>query len=546
MACDAFGPAFNGAAYKYTRAREQNAARDVTLIEHAREAEAIQSPLGSNSSAPAAAAVALPDEPRPAAYRTWFGAARSARSRILIAYILLLALAAIFALFAFRHVLDLRLTDRVDESLQQEILELDRLVTEGRDPATTDPFESLQVLFDVYLRRNVPGHEEAMVVFIDGAHYKDVKARFPLDLLPAEQLADWRALSRREGGEGSNVTGSYDTALGEARYHVAQVRLQEEVGAFVVTALPAGEIRENQQLLFYGGAATILVLLIASGIAWLIAGRVLAPVQQLTQTAHSISQSDLTRRIEVRGRTEAADMARSFNAMLDRLEGVFRSQRAFVQDASHELRDPLTICRGHLELLGDDPDERREAVSIVLDELDRMGRIVDDLQVLADADHPDFLQPDWIDAGIFTDELAAKASSIAVSRDWFLDASAEGAFFGDRHRVTEAVMNLVHNAVQHTLDDDAVAIGSSLDGSELRLWVRDTGVGIPASDQVRIFERFTRGRTAHTRYRGGGLGLAIVRAIAEAHGGHVELESRLGEGSTFTIVIPRHPAEGAT
>jgi two-component system, OmpR family, sensor kinase len=515
----------------------------MTLIEHPRDAAVVQAPPQPSSVAAPAPAAPAQEEPRPAAYRAWFGAARSARSRILIAYILLLALASLLALLAFRHVLNLRLTDRVDEALQQEILELDRLVTEGRDPATGEPFQSLRVLFEVYLRRNVPGDEEAMVVFIDGKFYKDAKARFPLDLMPAEQLSDWRALSRREAGEGSSVTGSYDTALGEARYHVAQVRINEEVGAFVVTALPAGEIRENQQLLIYGGAATLLVLLIASGIAWLIAGRVLAPVQLLTQTAHSISQSDLTRRIEVRGSTEAADMAHSFNAMLDRLEGVFRSQRAFVQDASHELRDPLTICRGHLELLGDDPDERREAVSIVLDELDRMGRIVDDLQVLADAGHPDFLQSDWIDAGIFTDELAAKASSIAASRDWVLDASAEGAFFGDRHRLTEAVMNLVHNAVQHTLDDDAVAIGSTLDGSELRLWVRDTGTGIPASDQERIFERFTRGRTAHTRYRGGGLGLAIVKAIAEAHSGHVELESRLGEGSTFTIVIPRHPAE---
>jgi two-component system, OmpR family, sensor kinase len=488
-------------------------------------------------------AVPLDEERRPA-YRSWFGAARSARSRILIAYILLLALAAALGLLSFRHVLGLRLDDRVDEALQQEILELDRLVTEGRDPATGQPFESLRALFDVYLRRNVPGHEEAMLVFVDGQPYRDSRARFPLDLMPAEQLADWRALSRREAGEGKSVTGTYDTTLGEARFHVAQVRINEEVGAFVVTALPAGEHEENRKLLLYGGAASLAVLLIASGIAWLIAGRVLAPVQLLTETAHSISQSDLTKRIEVRGRTEAADMARSFNAMLDRLEGVFRSQREFVQDASHELRDPLTICRGHLELLGDDPDERREAVSIVLDELDRMGRIVDDLQVLAEADQPDFLRPDWIDAGIFTDELAAKASSLAGDRDWMLDASAEGAFFGDRHRLTESVMNLAHNAVQHTDPGDAVALGSSLDGGELRLWVRDAGGGIPVSDQERIFERFTRGRTSHTRYRGGGLGLAIVKAIAEAHGGRVELESRLGEGSMFTIVIPRHPTEG--
>jgi signal transduction histidine kinase len=235
-------------------------------------------------------------------------------------------------------------------------------------------------------------------------------------------------------------------------------------------------------------------------------------------------------------------MAHSFNAMLDRLETVFRSQREFVQDASHELRDPLTICRGHLELLGEDPEERREAVAIVLDELDRMGRIVDDLQVLAEAGQPDFLQPDWTDLGMFTDELASKASALAP-RDWSLDGAAEGAFFADRHRLTEAVMNLAHNAVQATLEHDTIAIGTSLDGDEARIWVRDTGSGIPASDQERIFDRFTRGRTAHTRYRGGGLGLAIVKAIAEAHGGRVELDSRLGEGSTFTIAVPRSPVK---
>jgi two-component system, OmpR family, sensor kinase len=510
----------------------------VTLIEQPRQADGATSQ--SSTAAPAhtePAVTAVPaTETRP--YRDWFGAARSARSRILILYVILLAFAAILALLSFRHVLEVRLNDRVDESLQQEILELDRLVTEGRNPETSLPFVSLRALFNVYLSRNVPGNEEAMVVFIDGEFHKDAKARFPIDQLPAEQLADWRALSRREAGEGRSVTGTYDTKLGPARFRVAQVRRGDEVGAFVVTILPANEIKENRELLIYGGAATLAVLLLASLIAWLAAGRVLAPVQLLTETAHSISQSDLTRRIEVRGRSEAADMAHSFNSMLDRLETVFRSQREFVQDASHELRDPLTICRGHLELLGDDPEERREAVTIVLDELDRMGRIVDDLQVLAEADQPDFLQPDWTDLGMFTDELASKASALA-SRDWTLDAAAEGAFFADRHRLTEAVMNLAHNAVQATLEHDTIAIGTTLAGEETRIWVRDTGSGIPVSDQERIFDRFTRGRTAHTRYRGGGLGLAIVKAIAEAHGGGVELDSRLGEGSTFTIVVPR-------
>jgi signal transduction histidine kinase len=111
----------------------------------------------------------------------------------------------------------------------------------------------------------------------------------------------------------------------------------------------------------------------------------------------------------------------------------------------------------------------------------------------------------------------------------------------DRHRLTESVMNLVHNAVQHTVGHDTIAIGSSVADGEIRLWVRDTGFGIAESDQARVFDRFRRGRSAHRRYRGSGLGLAIVRTIAEAHGGHIELISKLGEGSTFTMVLPARP-----
>jgi two-component system, OmpR family, sensor kinase len=222
-----------------------------------------------------------------------------------------------------------------------------------------------------------------------------------------------------------------------------------------------------------------------------------------------------------------------------------RDQRQFVQDASHELRDPLTICRGHLELLGEDPEDQRRTIALVMDELDRMGRIVDDLQLLAEAEQPDFLRREWMELELFTHELIAKAGALA-SRDWRLDSTGTGIFFADRQRLTEAVMNLAHNAVQHTLEDETVAIGTSMDEKEVRLWVRDTGTGITVSDQTRIFERFRRGTGANLRYRGGGLGLAIVKAIAEAHDGRVEVESRLGQGSTFTIVFPSQPSEGTT
>src|ERR687896_1170575 len=358
-----------------------------------------------------------------------------------------------------------------------------------------------------------------------------------MEVLPAEVLADWAALSSNLPGEGERVTGTFETDLGKAHYRVRRVLLGENTGAFVVATLPAKELDEIRDLQTYGVGATLVVLLLASAVAWLIAGRALAPVRELTQTARSISQSDLTHRIGVHGAGDAAEMARSFNAMLDRLEGVFRGQREFVQDASHELRDPLTICRGHLELLGDDPEERRATTALVLDELDRIGRIVDDLQLLAEAEHPDFLRREWIDLELLTHELVAKATALAPRR-WSLDSVGTGTVFADRQRLTEAVMNLAHNAVQHTVAHDSIAIGTSSNPSEARIWVRDSGSGIAVEDQAKIFDRFKRGGDSHRRYRGGGLGLAIVKTVAEAHGGTVELESRLGEGSMFTIVLP--------
>ncbi len=463
---------------------------------------------------------------------------RSARARIVVGIVLLMAILAVPAILGLRQVLLIRVTDQVNDALDQEVREMDRLITEGNDPATGRPFLSLQPLFDVYLRRNVPSNDEALLTFIEGAPYRSSAGRFPLDRLPAERLDDWAALSGPTLGEAGSATGSYETELGTGQFRVQRVTLGGSTGAFVVTIVPAEEFDEIRELEFYGSVGGLAVLLIASGGAWFITGRVLAPVRQLTETAGLISRTDLTRRLDVKGTDEAAEMGRSFNAMLDRLEAVFQSQRAFVQDASHELRDPLTICSGHLELLSDDAEERRRTVALVIDELDRMGRIVDDLQVLADAEQPDFLQPTSIDLDTFTHELSAKAGALA-SRKWRLDASDHGSMLADRHRLTEAIMNLAHNAVIHTITDDTIAIGSSVSDGTVRLWVRDTGSGIHPADQERIFERFTRGKGAHRRYRGSGLGLAIVKAIAEAHGGTVELKSELGKGSTFTIIIPR-------
>jgi two-component system, OmpR family, sensor kinase len=475
----------------------------------------------------------LVDRPRSRA----IGLPRSARARIVVSLVIMLTATTLIAMLGIQQALLLRVSDQANDALEQEVTELERLLVGGIDPATSRPFASLEAAFDIYLRRNVPSNDEALLTFVEGEPYRSSAVRFPLDRLPAERLVEWESLSAAALGEGASATGQYETQLGTGYFRAARVRIGDQSGAFVVTILPAEDLQEINELLQYGVLGALLLLGLVSGGAWLITGRALAPVHALTVAARSISRSDLTRRIAVRGSDEAAEMARSFNSMLDRLEGVFLSQREFVADASHELRDPLTICSGHLELLSDDPVERQESIRLVMDELDRMGRIVDDLQVLADAEQPDFLMPAPVQLTPFTHELIAKAGALA-ERAWTLDASADGTVIADRHRLTEAVMNLVHNAVHHTQSGDVIAIGTALGDGVFRLWVRDTGSGISSADQERIFERFTRGKGAHRRYRGSGLGLAIVKSIAEAHGGRVELDSKPGQGSTFTIVLP--------
>jgi two-component system, OmpR family, sensor kinase len=303
----------------------------------------------------------------------------------------------------------------------------------------------------------------------------------------------------------------------------------------------SGEIGEVNEALRLAAGVSVGVLILASLLAWAVAGRVLAPLRLLRDTAHGIGESDLTGRIPVEGDDELADLARTFNEMLDRLEEAFASQKAFISDAGHELRTPITIIRGHLEVMGDDPEEGRETLELVADELDRMGRLVNDLLLLAKASRPDFLEPQTIDLDDLTRELFAKASALA-ERDWRLAAVGSGRIVADRQRLTQALMNLSQNAVAHTREGDAVELGSELAGHGVRLWVRDTGPGVPEHEQARIFERFVRlngGRHAE----GAGLGLAITRAVAEAHGGRVELDSRPGAGARFTVIIPTEPPQ---
>jgi two-component system, OmpR family, sensor kinase len=459
----------------------------------------------------------------------------SARARILASYLVLLLFSTIVSVVALREVLLARAGERVDDALVQETEEFRRLAALGRDPRTGEPFgNDVRAIFDVFLSRNVPGEREAFYTYVEGDLHDTSFAPGLRELRVAE--IDALALSTTVQRGEAELDGN------RFRYLVAPVETGGRGGGVFAVAIDlSGELDEVNDALQIAAGVSIGVLILASLLAWAVAGRVLAPLRLLRDTARSIGESDLTRRIPVEGDDELAGLARTFNEMLDRLEQAFASQKAFISDAGHELRTPITIIRGHLDVMGDDPDERRETLELVADELDRMGRLVNDLLLLARANRPDFLEPQTIDLDDLTRELFAKASALA-ERDWRLASVASGRIVADRQRLTQALMNLSQNAVAHTHEGDAVELGSALAPGSVRLWVRDTGPGIPEHEQARIFERFVRLNGSHAG-EGAGLGLAITRAVAEAHGGRVELDSRPGAGARFTVIIPTEPPQ---
>jgi signal transduction histidine kinase len=279
------------------------------------------------------------------------------------------------------------------------------------------------------------------------------------------------------------------------------------------------------------------MLLIGSVLAVRLAERILAPVRLVTRTARSISDTDLTRRIPVEGYDEIAELSATFNDMLERLEAAFATQRRFTDDAGHELRTPITVIRGHLELMDEDPADRARTLALVSDELERMSRMVGDLITLARTEQPDFVRVRVVDVDELTMRMLDNARGLG-QRDWLLDGWAVGRATLDEQRLMQAVLQLASNAVRHTNEGGVVAIGSRITDGQVRFWVRDEGGGVRPEERDRIFERFYRGVAGHRLSEGAGLGLSIVKAIAEAHGGRVELESEPGVGSTFTIVVP--------
>ena len=290
-----------------------------------------------------------------------------------------------------------------------------------------------------------------------------------------------------------------------------------------------------------------LVVTIAGIGGFVLATRSLAPLRSMAGQARTITDKNLSTRLDIGAAHEELKLlADSFNELLSRLDQSFETMRRFVADASHELRTPLSVIRGEADVAlahERSAGEYKESLAIIQDEARRLSRLVEDLLNLARADAgrvhlrlEEFYVNDLLGECCRSVQAAVSAKRIQLE----CNSPGDVAFRGDQELLRRLVLNLLDNAIRYTPEGGKVRVRLETGGQDLRIEVADTGIGISPEAAPQVFTRFYRADEARSRQNGGfGLGLSIVKWIAEAHRGTVELRSTPGFGSTFTVVLQR-------
>ncbi|WP_411733474.1 sensor histidine kinase [Paeniglutamicibacter sp.] len=465
----------------------------------------------------------------------------SVRTRVLAGMLGLITLA--FAVTGtVVYLLQVRTMDaRIDDSLKRSVQEFQVLAARSSETATAAEPLTAEVLLYTAMQQTLPARHEGMLSMVNDT----VRWTAPeIVQMRPENDPGFIAWAVNDAPDERVMLQTVPT--GQATYRVVSIPLtlsqpQPPAHLFLAYDYTAEKQALNRGFLGYVMVG-LVVLLVAGAAGWLLVGRFLRPVALLRDTARKISESDLSQRIEVVGRDDLAELTITVNAMLDRVENAMVSQRQLLDDVGHELRTPVTIVQGHLELMDPlDPEDVGQSRDIALAELDRMSFLINDLVTLANSNRVDFVQPVATNIGTLLDDLLDKARPLG-DRVWRIGHRVEATADVDPQRITQAMLQLCSNAVKFSADGSTITMGTNIatdanNDPVLRLWVRDEGVGIAVADQDRIFERFGRGHNSK-RTEGSGLGLNIVSAIAEAHRGSVGVSSDVGVGSTFVIEIP--------
>lgn len=316
---------------------------------------------------------------------------------------------------------------------------------------------------------------------------------------------------------------------------------------YIYVAYPLAELTDALDNLFSIFLILIpIALAVSVGGGWFLAYTSLRPVDEITKTAREISAHNLDKRIPPRAvDDEISRLSSTFNEMIDRLRNSFNQIKQFSIDASHELRTPLTIMRGEVELAlrnTKSEEEYRQVLVSNLEEILRLASIIDNLLTLskADVNKPE-VALERVDMNNLISELYEDSEVIAMKKEIrvCLAKNENVEIIGDTIRLRQLFLNLLDNAVKYTPEHGTVILSSTKENGFVKVRVKDTGIGIPKEEQVRIFDRFYRVDKGRSREMGGsGLGLSIVKWITELHHGHVEVESSPGQGSTFTVSLP--------
>lgn len=386
-----------------------------------------------------------------------------------------------------------------------------------------------------------PDEAFAQILGPDGAALDSSAALGDRLLLTPQEVADVREPSF------SDVT----LVLGDEQSSVRLLAMPAASGTVVVVGASLKDQRNALarlgSLLFWGIPIAILV---TTGLAWLLAGAALRPIDRMTEEVENLAERSLDARLSVPpSGDEVAHLGTTFNALLDRLQETVERERRLVDDASHELRTPLGILRTELEVALRGPQSQgalRAAIESGIEESDRLSELAEELLVLARFERGALpMNPESTDLTALVAETAASFQNRAAASRIDLRCLAETpvrAVF-DPARLRQVAMNLLDNALDHTPDGGEVSVGVDRDGNEIVLSVADSGQGFEDSLVPRVFEPFSRADASRSRRSGGaGLGLAIVRAIVEAHGGSVEASNREGGGALVTCRLPGEAA----
>lgn len=332
--------------------------------------------------------------------------------------------------------------------------------------------------------------------------------------------------------------GEAQTAVGLIRYGAVTAETSDGTRAIYVRTINVSSELEPLQRGLLTMAGLGLIMLVLMGIAlWFILGSLLlSPIKQLHASSPVGGFSAGRRRVPTPGAQEVQEASRSVSAMLDRIEGAADAQRQLLDDIRHELKTPITIVRGHLEMMDpDDPSDVLAARDIGMSELDRMTRLVDDIDLLASVEDDEFTMG-VVDIDVLTSRIGELVVAIP-GHSWSVLSSVAGRVRGNPDRMLQAWLALADNAAKYTPAGSPIELGSSHDRDGFAIWVQDHGPGIPEAVRHRIFRRFDRGM-GRRDVGGSGLGLAIVNTIARAHGGSCSVIDTPGGGATFVIHVP--------